>query len=67
MSTLHTRLQDLGFDIKMSQIFSSLTAAKNVVLKHQYRPFYLLSDSAKEDFEGMSNCEDKKVSLSILY
>ena len=55
MTTLQERLRKLGFDIQISEIFSSLTAAKNVVLKNQYRPYLLLSESAKKDFEGEHN------------
>ena len=53
MSTLHQRLQRLGFDIRITDIFSSLTAARNVVMEGSLRPMLLLQDDAKKDFEGV--------------
>ena len=45
---LHTRLSQLGFDIKKEQIFSSLSAAKAVVAERQLNPLLILEDAAKE-------------------
>ncbi|XP_038078171.1 haloacid dehalogenase-like hydrolase domain-containing protein 2 [Patiria miniata] len=54
VSTLHQRLQKLGFDIGVGEIFSSLTAARNVVIEGALRPMLLLQEDAMRDFEGIS-------------
>ena len=45
---LHTRLSQLGFDIKKEKIFSSLSAGKAVVAERQLNPLLILEDAAKE-------------------
>ena len=45
---LHTRLSQLGFDIKKEKIFSSLSAAKAVVAERQLNPLLILEEAAKE-------------------
>ena len=52
LSSLHSRLQRLGFDIQRDEIFSSLTAARNAVVEGGLRPLLLLQEDAKRDFEG---------------
>ena len=49
---LHDRLTQLNFNISKSDIFTSLTAARNLVEEKGVRPLRLLEDSAKEDFQG---------------
>ena len=49
---LHQKLTSLGFEIDRSEIFTSLSAARQLVETKQVRPFLLLEDSAKEDFKG---------------
>eukprot|EP00057_Strongylocentrotus_purpuratus_P005618 XP_003731394.2 PREDICTED: haloacid dehalogenase-like hydrolase domain-containing protein 2 [Strongylocentrotus purpuratus] len=56
MTTLHSRLSRIGFDIKQNEIFSSLTAARNKVQEMGCRPMLLLQESAKEDFKDI--CTD---------
>ena len=51
---LYERLQALNFDISLSEIFTSLTAAKNLVEAKQVRPYLMLEECAKEDFKGGS-------------
>ncbi|XP_071497518.1 haloacid dehalogenase-like hydrolase domain-containing protein 2 [Diadema antillarum] len=53
MVTLHHRLTKIGFNIQPTEIFSSLTAARNLVREKGCRPMLLLQDSAKEDFKGI--------------
>ena len=45
---LWKRLDGIGFNIKSEEIFSSLTAAHDLVKSRNLRPFLLLSDSAME-------------------
>ena len=53
MRTLYDRLMKLGFNVKRSEIFTSLTAARGLVEQKQVRPLLLLEETAKEDFEGI--------------
>ncbi|XP_013408595.1 haloacid dehalogenase-like hydrolase domain-containing protein 2 [Lingula anatina] len=50
---LHNRLTQLGFAIQLEEIFTSLTAARNLVEARKIRPLCFLEDEAKEDFEGI--------------
>jgi ribonucleotide monophosphatase NagD (HAD superfamily) len=52
---LHDKVTKLGFNIDRDEIFTSLTAARRLVDARGYRPFTLLEESAKEDFEGFFN------------
>ncbi|KAI1280471.1 Haloacid dehalogenase-like hydrolase domain-containing protein 2 [Halotydeus destructor] len=49
---LHQRLTRLGFDIKPSEIFTSLTAARDLLVERCLKPYLLVDDAAIEDFEG---------------
>ena len=49
---VHEKLVNLGFDINREEIFTSLTVARRIVEARGYRPFLLMEESAKEDFEG---------------
>ncbi|XP_071942439.1 haloacid dehalogenase-like hydrolase domain-containing protein 2 isoform X2 [Antedon mediterranea] len=51
---LHERIHRLGFNIQKNEIFTSLTAARNLVDEQKLRPMLLLEDEALEDFEGIS-------------
>ena len=53
LRTLHEKLTSLGFEIDRSEIFTSLSAARQLVERKQVRPFLLLEESAKEDFKGL--------------
>jgi len=52
LRTLHDKLSKLGFDIAREEIFTSLTAARNLVVARGIRPFLMLEETAKEDFTG---------------
>ncbi|NWW51685.1 HDHD2 protein, partial [Pedionomus torquatus] len=47
------RLTKLGFDIKENEIFTSLTAARNLLEQRQVRPLLLVDDKALPDFTGV--------------
>ncbi|KAJ2519719.1 hypothetical protein GGI11_002495 [Coemansia sp. RSA 2049] len=47
---LYSKLVGLGFALDRSEIFSSLSAAKRLVLEKGYRPLLLLEDAALEQF-----------------
>ena len=45
---LKNRLDHIGFDIKSEEIFSSLTAAYNLIKSRELKPMLLISESALE-------------------
>ncbi|CAH3024146.1 unnamed protein product [Porites evermanni] len=51
--TLLNRLNGLGFDIKSEEVFTSLTAARQVVKKRNLRPLLFLGSDASKDFHGI--------------
>ncbi|CAK9797299.1 Haloacid dehalogenase-like hydrolase domain-containing protein 2 [Anthophora plagiata] len=56
---LHSRLTKLGFDIKREEIFSSLAAARNLIVSRQLNPMLLIDPAANEDFEGLIKTNEK--------
>lgn len=51
---LWERLRKLGFDsIEEGEIFTSLTAARDVVARKQLRPLLMIDDAALSDFHGV--------------
>ena len=52
---LLARLLNIGFDIREDQVFTSLTAARNLIDKRKLSPLLLVDDKALEDFEGMKH------------
>jgi len=52
LRSVHEKLTKLGFDIGRDELFTSLTAARKFVERNSLRPFLLLEESAKEDFNG---------------
>ncbi|XP_036385666.1 haloacid dehalogenase-like hydrolase domain-containing protein 2 [Megalops cyprinoides] len=59
------RLQRLGFSIQEQEIFTSLTAARNLVEQNSVRPLLLLEDSALEDFSGIATSEPNAVVIGL--
>ena len=55
---LQERLLKIGFDIREEQVFTSLTAARNLIDKRKLSPLLLVDDKALEDFEGMEHYKD---------
>lgn len=51
------RLKKLEFDISEDEIFTSLTAARNLVEQKQVRPMLLVDDRALPDFKGRGHLE----------
>ncbi|KAF5272712.1 hypothetical protein FQA39_LY07739 [Lamprigera yunnana] len=54
---LFERLRNLGFEIKINEIHSSLEAAKNIIVERKLKPMLLLAPEAMEDFVGLA-CPD---------
>jgi len=62
---LWKRLDGIGFNIKSEEIFSSLTAAHDLVKSRNLRPFLLLSDSAMEDFSDINQDDPNAVVVGL--
>lgn len=52
---LYERLRQLNFDLQQQEIFTSLTAARNLLEQRAVRPLLLVEDGALEDFTGELN------------
>ena len=62
---LHAKLTKLGFEINLDEIFTALTAARRLVEVENLRPFYLLQDEAKEDFEGLETANPNAIVIGL--
>ena len=60
-SLIHNKLNQFNLAIDKNEIFTSLSAARQLVEKKQLRPLLFLEPEALEDFEG--NFWDENVSL----
>ncbi|XP_066473319.1 haloacid dehalogenase-like hydrolase domain-containing protein 2 isoform X2 [Tiliqua scincoides] len=59
------RLKKLEFDIKEDEIFTSLTAARNLLEQKQVRPLLLVEDNALHDFKGIDTNEPNAVVIGL--
>lgn len=50
---LYNRLTKLGFNIKREEIFSSLAAARKLIVSKKLNPLLLIDQAANEDFKGL--------------
>lgn len=56
--TLYSRLRRIGFELDKDEIYSSLNAARNYVIRNNLRPFYLLTSDARSDFPQTDRADD---------
>uniref|UniRef100_T1JMV9 Haloacid dehalogenase-like hydrolase domain-containing protein 2 n=1 Tax=Strigamia maritima TaxID=126957 RepID=T1JMV9_STRMM len=59
------RLKTIGFDIKPSEIFTSLTAARQLIVAKDVRPMFFLEGAAMEDFDGISTQDPNAVVIGL--
>ncbi|XP_036177943.1 haloacid dehalogenase-like hydrolase domain-containing protein 2 isoform X1 [Myotis myotis] len=59
------RLKKLEFDISEDEIFTSLTAARNLVEQKQVRPLLLVDDRALPDFKGIQTSDPNAVVIGL--
>nr|XP_010298960.1 PREDICTED: haloacid dehalogenase-like hydrolase domain-containing protein 2 [Balearica regulorum gibbericeps] len=59
------RLTKLGFDIAENEIFTSLTAARNLLEQKQVRPLLLVDDKALPDFTGIATDDPNAVVVGL--
>nr|XP_012219236.1 PREDICTED: haloacid dehalogenase-like hydrolase domain-containing protein 2 [Linepithema humile] len=50
---LYERLIKLGFDLRKEEIFSSLAAARKLIVSQQLKPMLLIDPAAMEDFQDL--------------
>ncbi|GAB1861682.1 Haloacid dehalogenase-like hydrolase domain-containing protein 2 [Camponotus japonicus] len=50
---LYERLTKLGFDLQKDEIFSSLAAARKLIISRQLKPMLLIDPAAMEDFQDL--------------
>ncbi|XP_026886937.2 haloacid dehalogenase-like hydrolase domain-containing protein 2 [Electrophorus electricus] len=63
--TLLERLRRLRFNIEEHEIFTSLTAARNLLEQKMVRPLLLVEDSALEDFMGIETNNPNAVVIGL--
>ncbi|XP_032942989.1 haloacid dehalogenase-like hydrolase domain-containing protein 2 isoform X2 [Rhinolophus ferrumequinum] len=59
------RLKKLEFDISEDEIFTSLTAARNLVEQKEVRPLLLVDDRALPDFKGIQTSDPNAVVIGL--
>lgn len=59
------RLKKLEFDISEDEIFTSLTAARNLIKQKQIRPMLLVDDRALPDFTGIQTHDPNAVVIGL--
>ncbi|KAM7076252.1 haloacid dehalogenase-like hydrolase domain-containing protein 2 isoform 1-T3 [Ciconia maguari] len=59
------RLMKLGFDIAENEIFTSLTAARNLLEQKQVWPLLLVDDKALPDFTGIATDDPNAVVVGL--
>ena len=47
------KLHAIGFNIKENQVFTSTTAARNLIDRRKLSPLLLVDDKTMEEFEGL--------------
>ncbi|CAJ1071146.1 haloacid dehalogenase-like hydrolase domain-containing protein 2 [Xyrichtys novacula] len=62
---LLNRLQRLNFNVQEQEIFTSLSAARSLLVQKQHRPLLLVEDSALEDFSGIDTSEPNAVVVGL--
>lgn len=63
---LHERLTNLGFEVNVNDIISSLGAAQKVIESQKLKPMLLLSPEAMEDFENLKCSENDSPNAVVI-
>ncbi|KAM3581490.1 hypothetical protein VKS41_006317 [Umbelopsis sp. WA50703] len=58
---LRTKLNELGFDVQDHEIFTSLSACRDLVESQKLRPLLFMEDAAMEIFEGIDTSSPNAV------
>ena len=62
---LFNRLQSLGFDLRIDELFSSVWAARDYLKKKNLDPMLLVADETLEDFDGIGSDGKSKDSVVV--
>lgn len=57
---MYTRLKNLGFELNIDEIHSSLGAAQTLIKQRKLKPMLLLAPEALEDFENLGCPKNEK-------
>ncbi|VDN50692.1 unnamed protein product [Dracunculus medinensis] len=64
-SHLYEKLKKFGFDVSHSQIFSSLSAARQLIIKNSLRPMLILEEDARNDFSDIDTNNPNSVVIGL--
>ncbi|XP_071537931.1 haloacid dehalogenase-like hydrolase domain-containing protein 2 [Panulirus ornatus] len=62
---LHERLTSIGFSIDKEEIFTSLTAARQLIDTRNLQPYMLIADAAKEEFAHIASGNQNAVLVGL--
>ncbi|GAB5587804.1 hypothetical protein Unana1_02704 [Umbelopsis nana] len=62
---LRRKLDALGFEIQDHEIFTSLSACRDLVISRQLRPMLVIEDAALEAFEGIDTASPNAVVVGL--
>ncbi|XP_045464402.1 haloacid dehalogenase-like hydrolase domain-containing protein 2 [Harmonia axyridis] len=65
-NVLYNRLTNIGFQLKKDDIFSSLAAARNLLVHRKWKSLLLLSPEALEDFEDLGCEKDENPNAVVI-
>ena len=54
-----------GFKVKQEEVFTCLTAARQMIDRHHLRPMFLVDPAAMEDFEGVETHDPNCVVVGL--
>ncbi|KAI8884149.1 hypothetical protein K501DRAFT_323094 [Backusella circina FSU 941] len=62
---LVTKLQQLGFDVQDSDVFTSLSACRDLIQTNNLRPLLLMEDATMEEFDGLDTENPNSVVIGL--
>ncbi|CAO3607817.1 unnamed protein product [Mucor hiemalis] len=62
---LVNKLVDLGFDVEEKDVFTSLSACRDMIVSNKLRPMLLMEDEALEEFEGINTTKPNAIVVGL--
>ncbi|CEP09591.1 hypothetical protein [Parasitella parasitica] len=59
------KLNALGFDVEEKEVFTSLSACRDMIKAKQLRPYLIMEDEAMEEFEGIETTNPNAVVVGL--
>ena len=59
------RLQRIGFAVNQEELYSTVTATRQYILRHKLRPFFMINDDVMEDFSGIETSDPNAVVVGL--